>query len=377
MDYFFVHHVGGRSGFLGFPEVSPLNKSISITSYEADADCCEEIERFLKSKGYSSIEVIPECIGNTRSASFNINFCPYTSSLLETNEEFENYYYDQKNYDYVIKDAFKKEKEIIVDIKSLDSIRSKKPIDFLSLDTQGSELDIITSGNNSLNETVGVLTEVSFLRLYKDCPMFGDIGSQLEEKGFQLINIEFDDGWAPLNLPQKLRLNKIKAQGDALFLRKPKNTLSNLQKRKLVFTAIIYGQIEYAIECSKGLKIENHINKLHWQYAVDELIKIRDQKDNYLMPKRFNKKFLKIQNDRHIKRQKIFSKKGNFINKLLYLVNIIISKILSTLLKLYTHLKSKKNIYMFKASKLELLYKNIGLNKYANQLKYRRLSFWL
>ena len=126
MDFFSVHHVGGRSGFSNFPSFIKLNKSISMTSYEADAECCDEIKQYLKSKRYGSIEVLPECVGLPGKAKFNINFSPFTSSLLQTNKEFHNYYEDLLDCDFVLEDTHKKVKEISLEVKSLDSIEKKK-----------------------------------------------------------------------------------------------------------------------------------------------------------------------------------------------------------------------------------------------------------
>ena len=44
MNLFNVHHVGARSGTIGFPKVRPLHSSISCTSYDADKECCPQIK---------------------------------------------------------------------------------------------------------------------------------------------------------------------------------------------------------------------------------------------------------------------------------------------------------------------------------------------
>ena len=53
----------------------------------------------------------------------------------------------------------------------------------------------------------------------------------------------------------KQELNKVITQGDALFLRKPKYFNNINEQRKLVFAALVFGQIEYAASCSKDLNI--------------------------------------------------------------------------------------------------------------------------
>ena len=58
--------------------------------------------------------------------------------------------------------------------------------DFLKLDTQSSELQILRHGTATLTDTVVIECEVEFVPLYKDQPLFGDIQCFLREHGFVL-----------------------------------------------------------------------------------------------------------------------------------------------------------------------------------------------
>jgi len=44
LGLFSSHHVGGRNGRGGLPEMPALHGSIASTFYEADASCCPQIE---------------------------------------------------------------------------------------------------------------------------------------------------------------------------------------------------------------------------------------------------------------------------------------------------------------------------------------------
>jgi FkbM family methyltransferase len=59
-------------------------------------------------------------------------------------------------------------------------------IDFIKLDTQGAELDVLRGGERTL-ATVGALeVEVEFNPIYINQPLFGDVDKFLREKGFVL-----------------------------------------------------------------------------------------------------------------------------------------------------------------------------------------------
>ena len=44
---FSIHHIGGRSGSISFPLLPRVHASMSCTSYDADEDCCPQIEEEL------------------------------------------------------------------------------------------------------------------------------------------------------------------------------------------------------------------------------------------------------------------------------------------------------------------------------------------
>jgi hypothetical protein len=73
-----------------------------------------------------------------------------------------------------------------VQTKRLDDIADCPPCDFLKLDVQGAELDILQNGVETLKNVAVIQTEVDFVPLYKDQPLSGDIQVFLRDCGFQL-----------------------------------------------------------------------------------------------------------------------------------------------------------------------------------------------
>jgi FkbM family methyltransferase len=73
---------------------------------------------------------------------------------------------------------------IPVATKRLDDVAEIAHLDFLKMDAQGSEREILRHGATKLAQTVVVQTEVSFVPLYKDQPVFGEIDVLMRELGF-------------------------------------------------------------------------------------------------------------------------------------------------------------------------------------------------
>lgn len=68
--------------------------------------------------------------------------------------------------------------------RRLDDITELAAIDLLKIDIQGSELSVFRNGRAKLARAVAIQTEVSFIPLYKDQPVFGDVDLELRSLGF-------------------------------------------------------------------------------------------------------------------------------------------------------------------------------------------------
>ena len=68
--------------------------------------------------------------------------------------------------------------------KKLDNLENIGSIDFLKIDAQGSELNIISNGKKSLKNCLGLQLEVSYFCLYENQPSFGEIDVYLRGQGY-------------------------------------------------------------------------------------------------------------------------------------------------------------------------------------------------
>ncbi|MEI8631921.1 FkbM family methyltransferase [Vibrio sp. PP-XX7] len=85
---------------------------------------------------------------------------------------------------------FKIEKEIEVECDTLDNIlkTNNLSLDYIKLDTQGSELDILKGGILALEKDIfAVEAEVEFNELYQNQPMFADVDSFLRAQRYILM----------------------------------------------------------------------------------------------------------------------------------------------------------------------------------------------
>jgi FkbM family methyltransferase len=64
-------------------------------------------------------------------------------------------------------------------------------VDFIKLDTQGTELDILQGGPKAVGElAIGMRIETLFVPLYKGQPLFADVDAYVRAQGFDLVDLD-------------------------------------------------------------------------------------------------------------------------------------------------------------------------------------------
>jgi FkbM family methyltransferase len=162
---------------------------------------------------------LPHFLGSGGTATFHLTRYPGCSSLLPP---------DPKVIDLFMTIGcadpggnFHVQKTEAIDTVRLDDIKPPLTIDFLKVDTQGYELEILRNGTATLTNTLVIECEVEFVPLYRGQPLFGDIQCFLREHGFMLHKLIDVAGrpYRPFNPPNPFMPMSQLLWADAIFVR--------------------------------------------------------------------------------------------------------------------------------------------------------------
>ena len=128
------------------------------------------------------VSMLNHFIGKGGPASFQINYFDPTSSLLEPNLDYLRQF-------YALADMCRPVKRLQVETSRLDDIAEVSDCDYLKIDVQGGELDVLRGAERLLNRVLFVHTEVEFEPVYLDQPLFPDMDRFLRDRGFELMDL--------------------------------------------------------------------------------------------------------------------------------------------------------------------------------------------
>jgi len=283
-----LHHVGGRAGSICFPIPEKFETDIINVLYEADASCIEQIKTRW-SQHRAQTEVYPYCLSDkVGHCEFHLNYDPYTSSIYSFNEKFKDYYYPYPGLgmDYVLGDSCQAVQTLTLDTTTLDTIIAEGKVvapNFLSLDTQGSELNILKGAQKCLEDHVSALfIEVEFHSIYKNQPLFHDLCAFLNPLGFELVDLNLFERY-PLRGKWGIRGEGLPTEGEALFFKAPEaiKSLSKgeraLQLNKLAFIALMFNRFEYMQLCMNDPGFQKLENQNHYLQLISDIEQVLKQ----------------------------------------------------------------------------------------------------
>ncbi len=180
------------------------------------------------------------------------------SSVYAPNRRFLNQFPESDRFDIV--------ESITMDADTLDhqlALAGVGGVDFIKLDTQGSELLILQGGRQTLASGVfGLEIEVEFVPVYADQPLFADVDAFARDAGFMLMDLK-PTYW---KRAAGQRLGGAKGQlifGDALYFRHPDSLAAVIagltteaDRRTAVLHALavclLYGYLDVALDTFDG-----------------------------------------------------------------------------------------------------------------------------
>ncbi len=143
---------------------------------------CFEPDRRAITPQSKNISVMPYGLfsSNTKKDLFLTNW-PEASSIFEPNKKFLNKFLSSYDHEVIRKKT--------INLKTLDELFISKKFDYLKVDAEGADLDILKGGDMALKECLGVKIEVQFKERNIGSPFFGQVDSYLS-KDFYLSSLE-------------------------------------------------------------------------------------------------------------------------------------------------------------------------------------------
>jgi FkbM family methyltransferase len=238
--------VGARGG-IGFPWNSAEIENLNVILVEPDI---EEVE--LLKKEHQGV-ILPYALWSEETELvLNLNNSPGTSSVLKPNMHFLRQFGDSDRYDA--------KNKITIKTTTIDNLHLNGKlidVDFMKIDIQGAELDVLRGGENFLkNNLIGLESEVEFSPMYENQALFSELEIYVrQELGLELWDIR-KTYW---KYSQSKYLNPTKGRlifGDALFLRPVSKLDAWLQAldsdkaqnklQMLITSSLAYGYLDYA-----------------------------------------------------------------------------------------------------------------------------------
>ena len=185
-----------------------------VTGFEPNP---AEFERLKDRKG--PYRYLPYFLGSGEPATFHLTRYPGCSSLLTP---------DPKVIDMFMTIGcadpggnFHVTKTEPVETARLDDIKPALDVDFIKVDAQGYELEIMRHGTSTIAGALVIECEVEFIPLYRDQPLFGDVQCFLRDRGFVLHKLIDVAGrpFRPFNTPNPYLPMSQVLWADAIFVR--------------------------------------------------------------------------------------------------------------------------------------------------------------
>ena len=170
-----VYHIGGGDGRFGLVErlTELFGENVLLIEFEIRSDDAEALTLKQYRKDFPPVISVSRCVGGgEREATFRINKYPLSSSLLRPSplvlHEDGGF---GKAHGATWSENTALDREIKVKTCSLSQIIKEfdlPPPDFLSIDAQGVELDILRGAKKHFEETIlGAITEAEFFEIYE------------------------------------------------------------------------------------------------------------------------------------------------------------------------------------------------------------------
>ncbi|PHV62812.1 FkbM family methyltransferase [Cyanobacterium aponinum UTEX 3221] len=167
----------GASCIDGDPPYHKLKQSDKAIIYGFEPSP-EEYKKLQQKENDKEI-YLPYALGNGEIANLHICFAPGITSLLKPDFQVLYHFHGFPEWAKIMETE-------TIKTHRLDDIKEIDTVDYIKLDVQGSELDIINNGQNVVSNSLVIHTEVNFISFYENQPLFAEIDIALRKLGFFL-----------------------------------------------------------------------------------------------------------------------------------------------------------------------------------------------
>ncbi len=229
---------------------------VTIIGFEPDIIECGKLNLQAQENNLT-IRFLPIALScKKEERALNITKSPGCSSLLKPNRKILNQFPDAERFDIV--------KATQLSTLSLDSVLEDNNIDdvdFIKIDTQGTELNILQGAELALSKGVfGIAVEVELTQLYEGQPLFSDVDMYLRDKGFTLFDLN-RHRWKRKNVPANMPCRGQIIFGDALYFRTCLGSIKLISRTKglkMIMIAALHGYYDYG----------RYLNELFFENSV-------------------------------------------------------------------------------------------------------------
>lgn len=213
--------------------------AVSIVGFEPVPSECDKLNAIHGAKRL----YLPYAIGDGSARTLNVTNTVMTSSLYEPNTELLDKFQNLENLVRVVE-------RMQIQTHRLDDIPEVAGSDYVKVDVQGAELDVFRGATNVLEDAVIVHTEIEFVPLYRDQPLFADVDQQLRKHGFLFHRFSTISSRMFKPLVRDNDPNKPGSQllwADAVYIKDFMN-LDSLSSEKLLKLAIILHEVYQSLD---------------------------------------------------------------------------------------------------------------------------------
>ncbi len=224
-----VIDVGGAMG--PDPRFAPLRPDlVRFMMFEPDARSQNEVAK----SGKGGDIVLPIGLADAAGQrTLHLTQGSFASSLYPPNLSLLN--------DFAVAPWYQPAGTVTVSVDTLDGVLAHHPDwrpDFVKVDVEGADLDILRAGEVALASAYGVQIEVSFAERNLGAPYFAEADLVLREQGFELFNLS-GEHWVRTNGCHGATSATRLMWADAVYIRPPKWVLSKMEKDSTVLVRAV------------------------------------------------------------------------------------------------------------------------------------------